>query len=414
MKHPTANLVLTALLLSIISISSSAQNIALNRPVTVSSVQSGTSNTGNLAVDGNSSTRWSSASSDPQWIYVDLGSQYNITNVNITWETAYGKDYRIDISNDASTWTTIKTITGNTSLTNNNSVTGTGRYIRIYGTARGTVYGYSIYELVVNGSAVTTTQSGTNIALNRPVTVSSVQSGTSNTGNLAVDGNSSTRWSSASSDPQWIYVDLGSQYNITSVNITWETAYGKDYRIDISNDASTWTTIKTITGNTSLTNNNSVTGTGRYIRIYGTARGTVYGYSIYELVVNGSAVTTTQSGTNIALNRPVTVSSVQSGTSNTGNLAVDGNSSTRWSSASSDPQWIYVDLGSQYNITTVNITWETAYGKDYRIDISNDAGTWTTIKTITGNTSLTNNNSVTGTGRYIRIYGTARGTVYGY
>src|ERR1051326_8558706 len=161
MKHPIANLVLTALLLSIISISSSAQNIALNRPVTVSSVQSGTSNTGNLAVDGNSSTRWSSASSDPQWIYVDLGSQYNITNVNITWETAYGKDYRIDISKDAGTWTTITTITGNTSLTNNNSVTGTGRYIRIYGTARGTVYGYSIYELVVNGSTTTTTTTTT-------------------------------------------------------------------------------------------------------------------------------------------------------------------------------------------------------------------------------------------------------------
>ena len=55
MKYPIANLVLTALLLSIISISSVAQNIALNKPVTVSSVQSGTSYTGNLAVDGNSS-----------------------------------------------------------------------------------------------------------------------------------------------------------------------------------------------------------------------------------------------------------------------------------------------------------------------------------------------------------------------
>src|SRR5689334_15027160 len=118
-----------------------AQNIALNKPVVTSSVQSGTSYTGNLAVDGNTGTRWSSASSDPQWIYVDLGSQYNITRVKITWETALGKNYTIDVSNDASTWTTIHTATGNTALVNDNTgLSGTGRYLRIYGTARGTIY----------------------------------------------------------------------------------------------------------------------------------------------------------------------------------------------------------------------------------------------------------------------------------
>ena len=117
MKRLIAILKLNALLLTLTPISAIAQtNIALNRPVTVSSVQSGTSYTGNLAVDGNSTTRWSSAPSDAQWIYVDLGSQYNITNVNITWETAYAANYTIDISSNASTWTTIKTVTGNTRL----------------------------------------------------------------------------------------------------------------------------------------------------------------------------------------------------------------------------------------------------------------------------------------------------------
>src|SRR5947207_3267007 len=265
MKSLIAVLKLNALLLTLTPISAIAQtNIALNRPVTVSSVQSGTSYTGNLAVDGKTNTRWSSAPSDAQWIYVDLGSQYNITNVNITWESAYGSNYTIDVSNDASTWTTIKTITGNTSTTNNNSVSGTGRYVRMHGTKRGTGWGYSIWELVVNGSAAST---GSNLALNRPATASSVQSGTSYTANLAVDGNSTTRWSSAASDAQWIYADLGSQYNITNVNITWEAAYGANYTIDVSNDAGTWTTIKTITGNTSTTNNNSVSGTGRYVRM---------------------------------------------------------------------------------------------------------------------------------------------------
>src|SRR5689334_20120170 len=214
MKRLIAILKLSALLLSLLPFSSFSQtNIALNRPVTVSSVQSGTSYTGNLAVDGKTTTRWSSAPSDNQWIYVDLGSQYNITSVNITWETAYGKNYTIDVSGDASTWTTIKTITGNTSTSNSNSVSGTGRYVRMHGSLRGTTFGYSIWEMVVFGTAVTQgSGSGTNLALNRPGTASSVQSGSSFSAGLAFDGNSTTRWSSSSTDNEWIYVDLGSQY----------------------------------------------------------------------------------------------------------------------------------------------------------------------------------------------------------
>src|SRR6185295_6429453 len=83
------------------------QNIALNKPVVTSSVLSG-SFTGSLAVDGSTSTRWSSAASDPQWIYVDLGNQYNITSVTIIWSSAYGRNYTIAVSNNASAWTTIK------------------------------------------------------------------------------------------------------------------------------------------------------------------------------------------------------------------------------------------------------------------------------------------------------------------
>jgi hypothetical protein len=57
-------------------------------------------------------------------------------------------------SSSAGPWTTMKTITNNTSLENDHaSIAGTGRYVRIYGTARGTVYGYSIYELEVYGSS---------------------------------------------------------------------------------------------------------------------------------------------------------------------------------------------------------------------------------------------------------------------
>ncbi|MGC3959649.1 MAG: discoidin domain-containing protein [Verrucomicrobiota bacterium] len=83
---------------------------------------------------------------------------------------------------------------------------------------------------------------GPNLALNKTVVVSSLES-VSHPGPLAVDGNQSTRWASAAADPQWIYVDLGSTQNIAQVRLAWESAFGSAYHIDVSNDASTWTTV---------------------------------------------------------------------------------------------------------------------------------------------------------------------------
>src|SRR2546430_5876076 len=48
---------------------------------------------------------------------------------------------------------TIYSTTTGTGGTQNLSVTGTGRYIRMYGTARGTQYGYSLWEFQVFGPA---------------------------------------------------------------------------------------------------------------------------------------------------------------------------------------------------------------------------------------------------------------------
>jgi photosystem II stability/assembly factor-like uncharacterized protein len=572
-------------------------NLALNKPAFSSSNESG-SLTPNLAVDGNITTRWSSSFSDPQWIYVDLMKSYNINRVKINWEAAYGKDYKIQVSNDATNWIDIKTVAGNTLLVNDwTGLLGTGRYVRMLGSARGSQYGYSIYELEVYGTpannpptvsitapkdgasfmapatisiaanasdsdgnvtkvefyqghtklgedatapysfdwtavpigtytlyalatdnsgnittsagvTINVTSSNVNLALNKPAFSSSNESNLL-TANMAVDGNYNTRWSSSFSDPQWIYVDLGKTYAINRVKITWEAAYAKDYLIQFSNDANTWTTITSKTGNASLVNDyTSLSGNGRYVRIYGTSRATQYGYSIFELEVYGTtakagpsvSITSPLDGTsysvpatvtinasasdssgnvvkveffagstkigedatapysfswsvqaggnyiltakatdnnnqsaisapisiivferygniNLALNKPAFSSSNESNLL-TPNQAVDGNLNTRWSSAFSDPQWIYVDLGQSYNIKRVGINWEAAYGKNYKIQLSSDANTWTDIITVTGNTSLNNSmadpTGTYGAGRYIRMLGTARGTQYGY
>lgn len=125
-------------------------NLALNKPVTASSVESGTSFTANLAVDGNTGTRWSSAYSDPQWIYVDLGQTYTVRSVKLVWEAAYAISYKIQVSSNASSWTDVYSTTSGSGGTVSLNVTpADGRYVRMYGTQRALTYGYSLWEFEV-------------------------------------------------------------------------------------------------------------------------------------------------------------------------------------------------------------------------------------------------------------------------
>jgi len=104
----------------------------------------------------------------------------------------------------------------------------------------------------------------------------------------AVDGNSGTRWSSAWSDPQWLRVDLGGTATITSVQLQWETAYATAFQVQTSPDGNAWTSIYSTTTGAGGTQTLAVSGAGRYVRMYGTQRGTGYGYSLYEFQVYGS------------------------------------------------------------------------------------------------------------------------------
>jgi fibronectin type 3 domain-containing protein len=128
---------------------------------------------------------------------------------------------------------------------------------------------------------------GPNLALHQPTTASSVENAGSAAAN-ATDGSATTRWSSAFSDPQWIQVDLGATHTVSQVVIQWETAHATAYQVQVSADAATWTSVYSTTTGPGGTETLNVTGTGRFIRIYGTARNTGYGYSIWELQVLGT------------------------------------------------------------------------------------------------------------------------------
>ena len=129
---------------------SQTSNLALNQPTSSSSDES-SSLTPDNAVDGDTASRWSSEFSDPQWIQVDLGGTYDIDRIVLNWETAYGSAYQIQVSSNGSSWTTIYSTSSGNGGTDDLSVSGSGRYVRMYGTSRGTEWGYSLYEFQVYG-----------------------------------------------------------------------------------------------------------------------------------------------------------------------------------------------------------------------------------------------------------------------
>jgi F5/8 type C domain-containing protein/glycosyl hydrolase family 64 (putative beta-1,3-glucanase) len=262
--------------------------LSQGQPATASSTENA-SFPASAAVDGNTGTRWSSAFSDPQWLEVDLGSTATVSQVVLQWETAYATAFQIQTSPDGTNWTTIYSTTTGTGGTQTLNVTGTGRYVRMYGTKRATQYGYSLWEFQVYGSASGSGGGGTSCnttdaALNHPATASSLENA-SFPASAAVDGNTGTRWSSGFSDPQWLEVDLGASQTVCEVTLDWEAAYATAFQIQASPDGTNWTTIYSTTTGTGGNQTLSVSGTGRYVRMYGTARATPYGYSLWEFGV---------------------------------------------------------------------------------------------------------------------------------
>ena len=145
---------------------SPAQNVAVGKTAVASSGTAG------LAFDDNIGTRWESSHIDGQWIYVDLGADYAIDQLQLVWEGAYAKQYKIfvaselteamnaelsddDLSNDFSTgWTEAASVSeelaGFPYTQDVNVNAGTyGRYVALQTVERGTNYGTSLWEFRV-------------------------------------------------------------------------------------------------------------------------------------------------------------------------------------------------------------------------------------------------------------------------
>lgn len=274
-------------------------NLALEKDVKVSGLESTNSWKGDKAVDGDYITedsRWSSGevtSTNPQWLSVDLGDEYVIDHLNIRWQNfAYATEFKIQKSSDNENWTDI---TG--TLTNplgkneadRNKVNRidlekeeTTRYIRVLITKKNQWNSVSIREFEVMGYKLFKG----NVAEGKETKASAVENNNTNWGaNKVVDGDKTSddsRWSSPTmpvipnnDSHQWVYIDFGKSLDIESAKIHWyKKAFAEDYSIEVSDDGKEWREVKKVTHD-SGNNMNMVDEinfdnkeNARYLRVY--------------------------------------------------------------------------------------------------------------------------------------------------
>jgi hypothetical protein len=226
----------------------------------------------------------------PVFVPTGLNATAGNAQVVLSWSTASGAtSYNVQRSTtNGGPYTTATNVT-TTSYTNTSLINGTTYYYVVSAT--------DVINVSSNSIQVSATPPGAtiNLALNKPVTVSSTQAG--DPGSYAVDGNTTTtRWASDWTGTNWIYVDLQATYNITEVELYWEAAYAASFQIQVSSDTTNWTTIYSTTmGLGGVQDLTGLSGTGRYVRMYGTVRGLpAYGYSLYEFQVYGTPIPTNQ------------------------------------------------------------------------------------------------------------------------
>jgi hypothetical protein len=314
-------------------VSATAPNLARNRPAAASSIE-GASFTADKAVDQNTTTRWSSQFSDPQWISIDLGAIVQVNRVLLRWETAYGSAYQIQVSNDAQTWTTIfATSTGDGGIDDLTGLSGTGRYMRVLGTHRATPWGYSLWEIEVYGTAAANPPPPPPPPGNTPPEVQLV---------APVNGD---RYSEPAN--VWLSANASDADGIV--------------RVDFYADGQLLGTDTTVPYQVLW--QSAARGAHQLVAVATDRAGTQATSEVVNLGV------TPFTSLNVARSRPAWASSVAG--SNSAAAALDGSTSTAWTSAAGGTQWLSLDLGGTIGVDRFVLRWAPgAHASSYQIVFS--------------------------------------------
>ena len=147
--------------------------------------------------------------------------------------------------------------------------------------------------------------SDSNIAKNKEAFASSGV----NTAKEAFDGNLGSRWiAETKNTDEYVGVNLGKLYSLTSVAISWEGAYASEYEIQVSTDGEEYNTVKAVTATKADTAEVVCAEAvdAQFVKILCKKDGFGYPYSIWEVGAFG-----TEKGEGVTTVAPTTVAPAQ-------------------------------------------------------------------------------------------------------
>ncbi|MDJ0314533.1 family 20 glycosylhydrolase [Arthrobacter sp. H35-D1] len=292
--------------------------------VTASGDESATSNGADLAIDGSGTTRWSSDHADDAQLTVKLAKPAAIDKIVIKWEKACAAQYKLQVSNDGVTFVDATDVISRADCdpetpdtqTIKSSLVGTKyQFVRMQGVARTPIndvkWGISLFEMEVWGVPAAPAKNIALASAGAAVTASGQEVANQWGPALVIDGDTDgtkpnaqqSRWSSNTADDANITVKLAAPTVIDHVAIVWEKACVAKYKLQVSNDGTTFVDATGEIAPTCDTRdvqklNADVAGNEyQYVRMQGIERtpigGTKYGISMWEFEVwDGEEATT--------------------------------------------------------------------------------------------------------------------------
>lgn len=364
--------------------------------------------------DGNNNTKWcANSGSYPQWWEVDLGASYDLETMKLSFETegsAY--HYTIAVSENPMTDETYQKhiVVDNSKGSKDTELTFEkekvqGRYVRV-----------TFTEATNNEWAVLREVSGTgetdNIAFNKPVKASSVntgQGGKVEKAEYAVDGKKDTWWCAvggANTKDHWIEVDLKNTYKLSEVKVSFEkddAAY--KFVVQGSTDGEHYVDIKDFRNGEGCGQEVTISSDEyvRYLRIQDITTKNMASQwpAIREIEAYGEKVDYTLYS--VSREKEAFASSCKAGSeAGHGSNGVPG---WYWYPATMGDEWWYIDTKGIYDIDNVQMTWNAAEIHKYIIDISTDGKNWTTVadRSKEGTDAVRPYESVKATARYVRV-----------
>jgi len=312
-----------------------------------------------------------------------------------------------------------------------------GQTVRVYrnGNDAGTLSGAELtiatsanetIHLAPNGtsySAITTAMNEPlGAAASDPITDSGAGSPVGEEKEKAFDGSASTKWL-LYANAGWIQYRYGTgttinRYEITSANDS-PGRDPKNWTLKGSNDGSNWTTLDTRTNETFA---------GRFQKkSYTFPNATPYLYYRLDVSANNGdpylqlaeiGLFATAGSSNVALGKGATASD-EIGAAENATMAVDGGTSTKWTSnpptVTPGDKWLRVDLGATYSINRWVVKHAGSNGepatyntRDFKLQASADGTNWTDVDAVTGNAAASTDRTVAAfSARYVRLYITA-------